>query len=155
MVNVSWRDAMTYCEWLNQVTGRRITLPSEAQWEKAGRGGKDQRIYPWGDAFGTGKCNSSEFGFGNATPVGLFAEGASPYSVLDMSGNVWEWTSALFKEYPYDANDGREDPGAGGTRVLCGGSFDFGRRFARCAFRYKFIDLRYSDLGFRVVSPGL
>ncbi len=88
--------------------------------------------------------------------VGIFAAGASPYGCLDMAGNVWEWTGSLYKGYPYDAGDGREDSTANGTRVLRGGSFGYDRAIVRCAFRFSSppVDRSYG-LGFRVVSPGL
>ncbi|MCA9875681.1 MAG: SUMF1/EgtB/PvdO family nonheme iron enzyme, partial [Anaerolineales bacterium] len=91
VVNVSWYDAIAYCQWLSEVTGKTITLPNEAEWEKAARGEKDAREYPWGNTFDRLRCNSYELGINGTTPVGIFPDGASPYGVLDMSGNVWEW----------------------------------------------------------------
>lgn len=91
VVNVSWHDALAYCRWLSEKTGKKISLPSEAQWEKAARGDKDKREYPWGDTFEATRCNSRDLGLGQTTPVGIFPNGASPYGCLDMSGNVWEW----------------------------------------------------------------
>ena len=74
-----------------------------------------------------------------------------------MSGNVWEWTTSLFKEYPHQMGDGREDPKASGPRVMRGGAFNFNVRHVRCAFRsYNDPDLRLNLIGFRlVVAPGL
>jgi formylglycine-generating enzyme required for sulfatase activity len=95
VVNVSWNDALAYCRWLSEVTGKPITLPSEAEWEKAARGAQDARAYPWGDAFDAARCNVHESGFGDTTPVGIFLNGASPYGCLDMVGNVWDWTRSL------------------------------------------------------------
>jgi len=157
VVRVSWFDAMAYCEWLSKMTGKSITLPSEAQWEKAARGDKDRREYPWGDKFDSVKCNSNELGLNDTTPVGIFQNGASPYGVLDMSGNVWELTRSLYKEYPYGPNDGREDIDASEdeSRVLRGGAFDDNPRSVRCASRNWYApDGRNYSLGFRVVlSP--
>jgi formylglycine-generating enzyme required for sulfatase activity/energy-coupling factor transporter ATP-binding protein EcfA2 len=138
VVNVSWHDAMAYCRWLSEVTGKPITLPSEAQWEKAARGDRDRREYPWGDEWDATRCNTEELGLGGTTPVGIFPEGASPCGCLDMVGNVWEWTVSLFKGYPYNAEDGREDLETDGFRVSRGGSFASGRGPARCAYRYGF-----------------
>ena len=171
VVNVTWYDALAYCEWLSKMTGKPITLPSEAEWEKAARGDKDKRAYPWGDEFDSSKCNTSELGLGTTTPVGIFLEGASPYGVLDMSGNVWEWTRSIFGKrdekyniveqykYPYDRDDGREDLSKPKefTCSLRGGSFLDRSDYARCAVRYWF-DPGFGDwsLGFRVVvSPVL
>ena len=91
---------MADCSWLGQVTGKTITLPSEAEWEKAARGEPDQREYPWGDRFEATRCNSRDLGLSSTTPVGIFPKGASPYGCLDLSGKVWEWTRNLWAYYP-------------------------------------------------------
>ncbi|HEX9922614.1 MAG TPA: SUMF1/EgtB/PvdO family nonheme iron enzyme [Anaerolineae bacterium] len=157
VVAVTWHDALAYCRWLAEVTGQSITLPSEAQWEKAARGPQDRREYPWGNDWDETKCNTNELGLGETTPVGIFPDGASPYGGLDMAGNVWEWTTSQFKEYPYDPADGRENLEAGdkALRVWRGGSFSRYRSRARCAARYWDLpDLWYFSGGFRVVvSP--
>ncbi len=117
VMDVTWRDAIAYCKWLSEMTGKRITLPSEAEWEKAARGDKDKRAYPWGHTFESTRCNSSELEIGDTTPVGIFPNGASPYGCLDMSGNVWEWTRSIHKNYPYNPADGREDLTEGDKRL--------------------------------------
>ena len=136
---VSWHDALAYCLWLSRETGKPVTLPSEAQWERAARGDKDQREYPWGDRFEATWCNSEALGLGATTPVGIFPEGASRYGCLDMVGNVWEWTSSLAGDYPYPGQEAtrraREDHMARGDRVLRGGAFDYSPVFLRCASR--------------------
>ena len=164
VVNVSWDDAMAYCRWLREVTGKPITLPSEAEWEKAARGGQDAWEYPWGDAFDRLRCNGKELGLGTTTPVGIFPDGASPYGVLDMSGNVWEWTRTIWGDwdgkdfqsvfrYPYEPEDGREDMRQKDERVrfLRGGAWWNDAPALRCAARSgDNPDFRYDYFGFRV-----
>jgi formylglycine-generating enzyme required for sulfatase activity len=134
VVYVTFHDALAYCRWLSEATGKPITLPSEAEWEKAARGAEDTRAYPWGDDFDEARCNVDESGFGTTTPVGIFLNGASPYGCLDMAGNVWEWT------------------GESDTVVVRGGSWYAPRVDARCAYRrWSQPGLRFVFLGFRVV----
>ncbi|MFB1490059.1 MULTISPECIES: SUMF1/EgtB/PvdO family nonheme iron enzyme [unclassified Thiocapsa] len=163
VTGVGFRDALAYCRWLAEATGKSITLPSEAEWEKAARGSEDSRAYPWGDAFDAAKCNARDFGFDGTTPVGSFLKGASPYGCLDMAGNVWEWTRSLWGEdfgspdfgYPYDPSDSkREAQNASKAilRVVRGGSWYALPDVARTAFRYSLLpDYRFYGLGFRVV----
>jgi formylglycine-generating enzyme required for sulfatase activity len=144
---VTWFQANDYAKW---VGGR---LPTEAEWEKA-CGGTDGRIYPWGKETPTADLANFNQNVGDTKPVGSYPQGASPYGVLDMAGNVLEWTSSLFEPYPYDAADGRENSEAGGTRTLRGGSWDYGVSGVRCAYRnddYPYYRSTYS--GFRVVTP--
>lgn len=96
VIYVNWHDAREYCHWLAAQIGLDVTLPSEAQWEKAARGSGDKRRYPWGNEFNKYKANTSESGIKTTTPVDQYPAGASPYGVLDMSGNVWEWTRSIF-----------------------------------------------------------
>lgn len=141
-VQVTWHEAQKYVKWLNenftaQLPKRLIfRLPSEAEWEKAARG-TDGRAYPWGNTFDKNKCNTSEGGKKDTTPVGLYSpQGDSPYGCVDMAGNVWEWTRSLYKPYPYQANDGREDEkDKSSNRGLRGGSWDDGQNLARVSAR--------------------
>ncbi len=116
VVNVSWTDAVAYCKWLSQQTGRTYRLPTEAEWEKAARG-TNGRVYPWGDSWVDHACNAGGDG---TTPVTAHLDGASPFDCQDMLGNVEEWTSTLWGTdegtdhaviyaYPYHVDDGRED----------------------------------------------
>ena len=92
VVGVNFHDALSYCQWLSEETGRNYTLPSEAEWEKAARG-RYGRIWPWGNQWDEKRCNSHESGFRKPSPVGQFSpQGDSPYGLVDVAGNVWEWT---------------------------------------------------------------
>ena len=113
---VDWWMANDYCVW------RDARLPTEAEWEKAARG-TDGRIYPWEsqelDCFHANFAGCE----GDTTAVNDYEQGQSPYGVYGMSGNVWEWTSSLFKPYPYNSTDGREDKAAAGKRIVRSGSW--------------------------------
>jgi formylglycine-generating enzyme required for sulfatase activity len=150
--NVSWYDALAYCRWLSAERGQTYCLPSEAEWEKAARG-EDARTYPWGNTFAKEHCNTMEALRGGTTPVNQFPDGASPYGVMDLIGNVWEWCSTLFRAYPYRADDGREALDDDGWRVLRGGSWldaEWGARATRRLSGQP--DYGSHNTGFRVVG---
>ena len=148
VTDVTWKQATVYTRW------RGGRLPTEAEWEKACRG-TDARPYPWGNELPTDTLLNSNYNEGTVTDVGNYEAGQSPYGLLDIVGNVWEWTSSQFQDYPYQAADGREDPTGDATRTLRGGAFVLNEDFARCALRYIFnpTNTDYS-VGFRLVSPG-
>ncbi|MBU1747558.1 MAG: SUMF1/EgtB/PvdO family nonheme iron enzyme [Chloroflexi bacterium] len=155
VVNVTWEDAVAYCAWLTEDMGLPIRLPTEAEWEKAARGTAGH-TYPWGDKFDKTKCNTDASRLKGTTPVGRYSPaGDSPYGACDMAGNVREWTSSLYEDYPYQADDGRENPIASGDRVLRGGSFYDRPDMARCAYRnLAHIGMMILYRGFRCVfSP--
>ena len=162
VVQVAWRNALAFCRWLSERTGVPVTLPSEAEWEKAARG-TDGRIYPWGDESpDADRCNFGST-VGETTSVGRYSpRGDSPCGCADMAGNVWEWTRSLWGknwekpdfEYPYDPRDGRENLEAGGRalRVLRGGAFDDLAWRVRCASRDgDYPNSRLRCYGFRVI----
>ena len=151
VVYVSWHDAAAYCHWLADVTGKPYRLPSEAEWEKGARG-SDGRIYPWGNRWDAERCNSVEGSLHNTTPVGAYPEGASPYGLLDMAGNVWEWVADWYDSSYYSQSPGRNPPGpdSGELRVLRGGSWFYDPHIVRSAHRGWLNPVaRYYDVGFR------
>jgi formylglycine-generating enzyme required for sulfatase activity len=120
----TWDEVQRYVAWCNLrfakdlPSGYLFRLPSEPEWEKAARGIDDRR-WPWGNQLEMEKYNS---GINGTIPVTAYSpESDSPYGVSDMFGNVSEWTRSLFRHYPYDAYDGREDEALPGDRVVRGG----------------------------------
>lgn len=155
---VTWTDAMAYCRWLGDVTGRDYDLPTEAQWEKAARG-TDGRKYPWGDdAPNPSLCNYSTW-FDDTTPVGLFSPaGHSPYGCADMSGNVWEWCADWMDDTYYKSSPDRNPcgPSNGSSHVIRGGAWGTSPRSMRCAERSSLsAQACGKDIGFRVARSGI
>ncbi len=153
VVNVTWKEAQKYVEWLAEVTGEPWRFPTEAEWEKAARG-TDGRIYPWGNQWDPNKANTDSR-VKATTSVGAYAAkgDASPYGCHDMAGNVWEWTSSIYDVSAYQPDNKRENSSdKTSVRVLRGGSWSNNTRDARAAGRYRYlVDVYLSNCGFRLV----
>jgi len=149
IIGISWHDASAYCDWLSKKIGLKFKLPTEAQWEKAACG-TDKRKYPWGNHepfyrekwYANYAAHNSwekrgEDGFEFTAPVDSYSQGASPYGVLNMAGNVWEWCNDWYgSDYYKNSTDKNPIGPAGGPfRVLRGGGWGDDAGGVRCANR--------------------
>lgn len=158
VVNVSWYDALAFCQWAC------VELPSEVQWEAAARGSRGN-IWPWGDENPDDEDCNHDGTVRDTTPVYNYEQGVSPYGVFGMAGNVWEWTRSLWGldarqpsfRYPYLWNDGRENLDASSIclRIVRGGAWSSTSQQVRCANRRGLYPLEFDNkTGFRVVIPS-
>ncbi|MBZ0299304.1 MAG: formylglycine-generating enzyme family protein, partial [Anaerolineae bacterium] len=144
-VNVCWYEAVAFCRWYSSRTGDTIVLPNELQWQWAAQG-DDGRSYPWGNVFESTRCNTSEGKMGRTMPVSYHMSGASPYGVLDMAGNVWEWCANTEDRVMTVTLTGDR------KRIVKGGSFIGNAERATCKFRYALKpESRFTSIGFRLV----
>jgi formylglycine-generating enzyme required for sulfatase activity len=153
---VSWPDALAYCRWLETtprlkrlvLEGWRVTLPTEAQWEKAARG-TDGRIFPWGNEPRSDRAN---FGGASVKPVGSYECPECPFGLADMSGNLWELTRSAYRAYPYHPGYEDIDLEADALWIMRGGSYGDAEQNIRAALRGG-VDpgARRPFIGFRVV----
>ena len=175
VTNVNWFEAAAFCRWLQRVRPRNDewtwALPSEAQWEKAARGGViladgepnplPRREYPWGDEWDASRANSyeGEDRVNGTTPVGAYPNGHGPYGIWDQAGNVYEWCLDWFDPGAYALDRDRDpvvdqkSPQVSG-RVLRGGCWsDVNRGDFRVSYRFGFGPVaRGGGIGFRVVA---
>lgn len=191
VVGISWYEALAFARWLNKRAnessnlwlpqGWEIRLPSEAEWEKAARGGllvptqtvlrslnkrlaavsntaceenfRPTTLYPWGNNFSCEQANTSESAFAASSAVGCFPGGLSRYGCEDLAGNVSEWTASVGCDLPYNPLERREDPNLSGNRVIRGGSWYHTQASARTGHRQMFYPASFYDyVGFRVVA---
>ena len=153
---ITFEDAAAYCQWLAQKTGLPVRLPTEAEWERAARGGADGAKYPWGDELDPARANYL------ADPTskqlrGTLAVGSYPansYNVFDVIGNVWEWVADWYQQDAY-ADRLRHNPAGppdGTLRVLRGGAWVVhDPRMLRVSYRHKVPPDTYAySIGFRI-----
>lgn len=138
VVLVTWTDAERYCAWRGELSGKPRRLPTAAEFEKAARG--DSGVaYPWGNVFDPMKLNSADAGPKDTMPVGSFTTGASPYGVLDLAGNVAQWTATA---------------GDGGKKIVKGSAWDDYAGIGRGATGIAHDGaVRHVGIGFRCAGP--
>jgi len=151
VVGISKMDAEVYIEWMNSISGNIYHLPNEAEWEYSCRG-NDGRIFPWGNIFDPWRCNTSESERKGTTPVDYYSgSGSSPFGIMDMVGNVWEWTCTIFKPYPVNLDNKPDESRARQLFTIRGGSWYYSRKLARCAARESMMaDQLSNNIGFRL-----
>jgi formylglycine-generating enzyme len=160
VVLVRYEDALAYCRWISQELGRPCRLPTEAEWEKAARGGMEGRRYPWGDDIDPSRCNflvdgSLKWQRGTRA-AGTYAP--NQYGLYDMVGNVWEWVSDWYSPEYYGSSGGGDfrnpkGPPSGMLRIVRGGSWvndDIEMLRVSCRLAVPADTYAYS-IGFRIV----
>ena len=188
VVSISWYEAIAFTRWLTNKFHEQnilpetsiIRLPTEAEWEKASRGGikvteqtyiksvesidikppnsplvnndNKLRVYPWGDSFDKDKCNADETGINATSSAGCFTSGQSVYGCEEMSGNVWEWCMDWYGDYSESLVTNTVGPTSGSSRVLRGGCWYLTARYCRSADRSRYAPTyRNWNIGFRLV----
>ena len=152
VVGVSWDEAAAYCQWLSEKTERLVRLPTEAEWERAARGGKEGTLFPWGNEPPSEKhfigCDPHTGG-----PAKVGVNEPNDFGLFDMSENVHEWCADYYDYNYYRYSPERNPPGpsAGQRRASRGGSWRHRIKFSRCAARSSLPpSFKYADYGFRV-----
>jgi formylglycine-generating enzyme required for sulfatase activity len=153
---IGFDDAVAYCGWLAEKTGVPVRLPSEAEWERAARGGLDNRRFPWGDTLDDGRARYLPHAGAKTThstaPVGSYPPNG--FDLYDMAGNVWEWVSDWYSPDYYQRGQylNPRGPDAGILRILRGGAWvNADDRYLRCSCRHKVPPDSYAySIGFRI-----
>ena len=151
VVAVSWFEAVYYCQWLSEITGKRFRLPSEAEWERAARGGAESKLFPWGDGSPESLPDYDQRWRSGPEPVGRFA--ANSFGLYDICENVHEWCSDWYAPDYYAISPERNPlgPEHGDRRASRGGSWRHHIKVTRCAARSSIPpQFQYADYGFRV-----
>ncbi len=152
---VSWFDAVKYCEWLSRTLGKHFRLPTEAEWERAARGGVDGELFPWGNCAPEELPEYSSRWKSGPEPVGLYAP--NPYGLFNLGDNVHEWCADWYDAGYYAVSPERNPPGpsASSRRASRGGSWRHHIKVTRTAARSSIPpEFKYADYGFRVAADG-
>ena len=153
VVGVSWFDAVDYCEWLSAVWNRQFRLPTEAEWERAARGGLEQNLYPWGNQGIFERENYQHRWREGPEPVGTSP--ANGYGLFDMCENVHEWCADWYDPgyYAVAPQHDPRGPETGTRRASRGGAWRHHLKISRCAARSSIPpEFKYADYGFRVAA---
>ncbi len=151
VVAVSWHDAVAYCAWLGKMNGRRYRLPTEAEWERACRGGLEGKLYSWGDEPPESLPDYARRWTNGPEPAGRYTPNG--YGLYDMGDNVHEWCADWYDAGYYARSPERnpQGPPSGSRRASRGGSWRHHIKVARCAARSSIPpEFQYADYGFRV-----
>jgi sulfatase modifying factor 1 len=158
VVGVTWYDAKAYCKWLSEKEGKTYRLPTEAEWEKAARGGLVGKKYPWGDILTHDYANYKGTGgrdkWDGTSPVDSFLPNG--YGLYDMAGNVWYWCADWYGENYYSSSPkyNPKGPNSGRGRVLRGGSWGDPESYLRVSIRIYYAQTDLNNIGFRCVSQN-
>ena len=151
VAGVSWHEATRYCDWLSAQTGRRYRLPTEAEWERAARGGVEQKKFPWGDDPPQSLPDYAKRWQTGPEPVARYVPNA--FGLFDICDNVHEWCSDWYEPNYYASSPDRNPrgPESGQRKASRGGSWRHHIKVARCSARSSIPpEFRYADYGFRV-----
>ena len=151
VVAVSWFEALAYCEWLSKVTGEYYRLPTEAEWERAARGGIENQLFPWGDEPPQSRPGYEQRWQTGPEPVRQSEPNA--YGLYEMCENVHEWCSDWFQAdyYTHSPERNPQGPGGGDRKASRGGSWRHHVKMSRCSTRSSIPpQFQYADYGFRV-----
>jgi formylglycine-generating enzyme required for sulfatase activity len=151
VVAPSWFDAAKYCEWLSQMTGRHYRLPTEAEWERAARGGMESKLYPWGDTPPETVPDYALRWKNGPERVARYAP--NPFGLFDIGDNVHEWCADFYAADYYGSSpeSNPQGPESSSRRASRGGSWRHAIKISRCAARSSIPpEFQYADYGFRL-----